>query len=103
MREDRHQLTHRLSDHGQPRAFIARKPDGVQHGLVGEIIKGFEQKGFLRVSEEHLKHRYIDLKDRPFFPGLEKCTSKRGGESRVLFSTTNGQSSSSNDWMDHLF
>ncbi|KAL1776803.1 nucleoside diphosphate kinase B, partial [Sigmodon hispidus] len=59
--------------------FIAIKPDGVQRGLVGEIIKSFEQKGFclvamkfLRASEEHLKQHYIDLKDRPFFPGLVK-------------------------------
>ena len=59
--------------------FIAIKPDGVQRGLVGEIIKRFEQKGFhlvamkfLRASEEHLKQHYIDLKDRPFFPGLVK-------------------------------
>ncbi|KAK7823210.1 hypothetical protein U0070_027417 [Myodes glareolus] len=61
------------------RTFIAIKPDGVQRGLVGEIIKRFEQKGFrlvamkfLRASEEHLKQHYIDLKDRPFFPGLVK-------------------------------
>ncbi|XP_036061094.1 nucleoside diphosphate kinase B-like [Onychomys torridus] len=59
--------------------FIAIKPDGVQHGLVGEIIKLFEQKGFCLVamkffqaSEEQLKQHYIDLKDRPFFPGLVK-------------------------------
>ena len=38
-----------------------------------------EQKGFrlvamkfLRASEEHLKQHYIDLKVRPFFPGLVK-------------------------------
>ncbi|XP_060242108.1 nucleoside diphosphate kinase B-like [Meriones unguiculatus] len=81
-----------LPDHGDPgrpvgfrtianleRTFIAIKPDGVQRGLVGEIIKRFEQKGFrlvamkfLRSSEEHLKQHYIDLKDRPFFPGLVK-------------------------------
>nr|XP_020136565.1 nucleoside diphosphate kinase B isoform X2 [Microcebus murinus] len=65
------------------RTFIAVKPDGVQRGLVGEIIKRFEQKGFrlvalklLRVtrppSEEHLKQHYIDLKDPHFFPGLVK-------------------------------
>uniref|UniRef100_A0A8D2G796 nucleoside-diphosphate kinase n=1 Tax=Theropithecus gelada TaxID=9565 RepID=A0A8D2G796_THEGE len=61
------------------RTFIAIKPDGVQRGLVGEIIKRFEQKGFrlvamkfLRASEEHLKQHYVDLKDRPFFPGLVK-------------------------------
>uniref|UniRef100_A0A2K6SQH9 nucleoside-diphosphate kinase n=1 Tax=Saimiri boliviensis boliviensis TaxID=39432 RepID=A0A2K6SQH9_SAIBB len=59
--------------------FIAIKLDGVQLGLVGEIIKLFKQKGsrlvamkVLRASEEHLKQHYIDLKDRPFFPGLVK-------------------------------
>ncbi|XP_053424949.1 nucleoside diphosphate kinase B-like [Nycticebus coucang] len=61
------------------RTFIAIKPDGVQRGLVGEIIKRFKQKGlrlvamkFLRAPEEHLKQHYADLKDRPFFPGLVK-------------------------------
>uniref|UniRef100_A0A5F4W8Z8 Nucleoside diphosphate kinase n=1 Tax=Callithrix jacchus TaxID=9483 RepID=A0A5F4W8Z8_CALJA len=55
------------------------KLDGVQLGLVGEIIKLFKQKGsrpmamnFLRASEEHLKQHCIDLKDHPFFPGLVK-------------------------------
>ncbi|XP_072523334.1 NME/NM23 nucleoside diphosphate kinase 2a [Salminus brasiliensis] len=61
----------------QERTFIAIKPDGVQRGLVGEIIKRFEQKGFklvglklLHASEDILKQHYSDLKDRPFFPGL---------------------------------
>lgn len=61
------------------RTFIAIKPDGVQRGLVGDIIKRFEQKGFrlvamkfLTASEELLKQHYIDLKDRPFYPGLVK-------------------------------
>ncbi|CAO2611567.1 Nucleoside diphosphate kinase B [Lemmus lemmus] len=51
------------------RTFIAIKPDGVQRGLVSEIIKCFEQKWsrlvavkFLRASEKHLKQHYIDLK-----------------------------------------
>ncbi|XP_076864375.1 nucleoside diphosphate kinase B [Brachyhypopomus gauderio] len=61
------------------RTFIAIKPDGVQRGLIGDIIKRFEQKGFklvamkfLQASEELLKEHYIDLKDRPFYPGLVK-------------------------------
>ncbi|XP_061233249.1 nucleoside diphosphate kinase [Neopsephotus bourkii] len=61
------------------RTFIAVKPDGVQRGLVGEIIKRFEQKGFrlvamklVHASEDLLKQHYIDLKDRPFYPGLVK-------------------------------
>lgn len=32
------------------RTFIAIKPDGVQRGLVGEIVKRFEQKGFKLVA-----------------------------------------------------
>lgn len=32
------------------RTFIAIKPDGVQRGLIGEIIKRFEQKGFKLVA-----------------------------------------------------
>merc|ERR1711915_1026563 len=50
------------------RTFIAVKPDGVQRGLIGEIIKRFEQKGFkmcgmkfMQASEEHMKKHYEDL------------------------------------------
>ncbi|XP_056152647.1 nucleoside diphosphate kinase-like [Lampris incognitus] len=59
------------------RTFIAIKPDGVQRGLVGEIIKRFEVKGFklvgmrmIHASVDHLKQHYADLKDRPFFADL---------------------------------
>ncbi|KAG7275530.1 hypothetical protein CRUP_032573 [Coryphaenoides rupestris] len=59
------------------RTFIAVKPDGVQRGLVGDIIKRFEQKGFKLVamkmttaSVDLLQKHYADLKDRPFFPSL---------------------------------
>ncbi|XP_060951122.1 nucleoside diphosphate kinase A2-like [Limanda limanda] len=59
------------------RTFIAIKPDGVQRGIVGEIIKRFEAKGFklvamkmVHASKELLNQHYIDLKDRPFFPTL---------------------------------
>jgi len=55
------------------------KPDGVHKGIVGEIVKRFEQKGFklvamkfMQASEEHLKQHYIDLKDKPFYPKLVK-------------------------------
>jgi len=59
------------------RTFIMVKPDGVQRGLVGKIIKRFEAKGFKLValkftwpSKELLKKHYADLSARPFFPGL---------------------------------
>lgn len=32
------------------RTFIMAKPDGVQRGLVGEIIKRFEDKGYKLVA-----------------------------------------------------
>ncbi|XP_026206634.1 nucleoside diphosphate kinase B-like [Anabas testudineus] len=59
------------------RTFIAIKPDGVQRGIVGEVIKRFEVKGFklvgmkmLHASQDLLQQHYVDLKDRPFFPTL---------------------------------
>ncbi|NXB84550.1 NDK kinase, partial [Vidua chalybeata] len=59
------------------RTFIAIKPDGVQRGLVGEIIKRFEKKGFklvamklIHASTDLLREHYTDLKDRPFYNDL---------------------------------
>lgn len=40
------------------RTFIMVKPDGVQRGLVGEIIKRFETKGFKLVA---LKMVWVSL------------------------------------------
>lgn len=61
------------------RTFIMIKPDGVQRGLVGEIISRFEKRGFylralkqLLPSEALLKDHYADLSDKGFFPGLIK-------------------------------
>merc|ERR1712113_1178718 len=61
------------------RTFIMIKPDGVQRGLCGDIIKRFEQKGFklvamkfMQATEDHLRKHYSDLSERPFFPGLVK-------------------------------
>lgn len=39
-----------LMSGNEERTFIAIKPDGVQRGLIGEIIKRFEQKGFKLVA-----------------------------------------------------
>ncbi|KAG8006614.1 Nucleoside diphosphate kinase A 2, partial [Nibea albiflora] len=37
------------------RTFIAVKPDGVQRGLCGEIIKRFEQRGFRLVAAKFVQ------------------------------------------------
>jgi len=74
-----HAATKVASNSKNERTFIMVKPDGVQRGLVGDIIKRFEQKGFklvamklMQASEEHLRQHYADLSHLPFFPGLVK-------------------------------
>jgi nucleoside-diphosphate kinase len=59
------------------KTFIAIKPDGVQRGLVGEIVGRFEKKGFtlvglklMQVSKELAETHYGVHKERPFFAGL---------------------------------
>jgi nucleoside-diphosphate kinase len=59
------------------RTFIAIKPDGVQRGLVGEIVGRFEKRGFkivamkmLTVSKELAEAHYAEHAQKPFFPGL---------------------------------
>lgn len=39
------------------RTFIMIKPDGVQRGLIGDIIKRFEQKGFKLVAMKFMQVR----------------------------------------------
>jgi nucleoside-diphosphate kinase len=59
------------------RTFIAVKPDGVQRGLVGEIISRFEKKGFQLVAlklvtptKELAETHYAEHNGKGFFPGL---------------------------------
>ena len=56
------------------RTFVMIKPDGVQRGLVGEIISRFEKKGIkivgmkmLSVSRELAEKHYGVHKGKPFF------------------------------------
>ncbi|XP_060673089.1 nucleoside diphosphate kinase 1 [Ziziphus jujuba] len=57
--------------------FIMIKPDGVQRGLVGDIIGRFEKKGFtlkglklITVDRPFAERHYADLSAKPFFSGL---------------------------------
>ena len=59
------------------RSFVMVKPDGVQRGLIGEVVGRFERRGlklvaakFMTVSRELAEKHYAELKERPFFPGL---------------------------------
>lgn len=60
------------------RTFVAVKPDGVQRGLVGEIITRFEKVGLkivgmkmLWVNKEFAKKHYKAHVKKAFYPGLE--------------------------------
>ncbi len=59
------------------RTFVMIKPDGVQRGLIGEIISRFERRGlkivamkFMHVSRELAEEHYAVHKGRPFYDGL---------------------------------
>jgi len=59
------------------RTFAMVKPDGVQRGLAGEIIKRFEQKGFkivalkmMRIDRAMAERHYGEHREKPFFGDL---------------------------------
>src|SRR5690625_5237299 len=59
------------------RTFLMVKPDGVQRGIVGEIVSRFERKGFqliggklMIISRELAEKHYGEHKDKPFFGEL---------------------------------
>jgi nucleoside-diphosphate kinase len=59
------------------KTFIMVKPDGVQRGLIGEIVRRFEQKGMqlvaaklMNVSRELAEKHYEEHKEKPFFGEL---------------------------------
>jgi hypothetical protein len=59
------------------RSYVMVKPDGVQRGLVGDIITRFERKGFKMIGlkmfqapKELAEEHYKDLKAKPFYGKL---------------------------------
>jgi len=59
------------------RTLVLVKPDGVQRGLIGEVISRLEKRGlkliaakFLRVSQEFAETHYAIHKGKPFYNGL---------------------------------
>src|SRR5689334_15951663 len=58
-------------------SVVLVKPDGLQRGLVGEIIGRFEKKGLklvalkmVQLTNAQLEDWYVHHKDKPFFPKL---------------------------------
>lgn len=59
------------------RSLVLVKPDGVQRGLVGEVISRLERRGlrlvaakFLQVNQELAEQHYAEHKGKPFYNGL---------------------------------
>ncbi|MFN2176127.1 MAG: nucleoside-diphosphate kinase [Anaerolineales bacterium] len=59
------------------RSLVLVKPDGVQRGLIGEIISRLENRGlllvaakFMHVSKELAEKHYGIHKGKPFYEGL---------------------------------
>lgn len=56
------------------RTFLMVKPDGVERGLIGQVISRIENRGFhmvaikmLRINEELAREHYAEHVDKPFF------------------------------------
>jgi nucleoside-diphosphate kinase len=93
------------------KSLILVKPDGLQRGLVGEIISRFERKGLkiiglkmLSIEDAILEEHYAHLADKPFFKEIKDfmksspivALALEGGEGsiaaiRTLVGPTKGQ------------
>ena len=49
------------------RTFIMLKPDAVHRGLIGDIIKRFEQKGFKLVAMKFMQVSFLFLIENSFY------------------------------------
>ena len=61
------------------RTMVLIKPDGIQRGLIGEIITRLEKRGlmliameFRQISQDFAEQHYGIHKGKPFFKGLVK-------------------------------
>lgn len=61
------------------RSIVLIKPDGIQRGIIGEVIKRFEQKGLhlvglkmISLTDSILNEWYAHHKDKEFFRSLKE-------------------------------
>lgn len=65
------------------RTAVLVKPDGLQRGLIGEIISRFERKGLklvgikmVRMDDDMLSDWYVEHKEKSFFGDLKSFMSE---------------------------
>jgi nucleoside-diphosphate kinase len=63
--------------HHDERTFVMVKPDGVQRGLVGEVVSRLEDRGlklvgakFMRIDRDLAEEHYAEHRDKGFFEDL---------------------------------
>lgn len=59
------------------RTLVLVKPDAMQRGLAGEVLRRIEQRGLrlvglklLRIDDSLARRHYAEHEGKPFFPGL---------------------------------
>jgi nucleoside-diphosphate kinase len=59
------------------RTFVMVKPDGVQRGLIGDVVSRFEDRGlklvgakFMQIDRDLAEDHYGEHEDKPFFDDL---------------------------------
>lgn len=59
------------------KTLVLIKPDGIQRGLIGEVMLRFERKGLklvglkmMTLDEAILREHYAHIADKPFFPSV---------------------------------
>lgn len=60
------------------KTLLIVKPDGVQRGLIGEILRRLERKGLkivglkmMRLDDAMLREHYAHIVEKPFYPNVE--------------------------------
>lgn len=63
----------------EEKSLIIIKPDAIQRGLLGEVVKRFENKGLkiigmkmVKISDVSVEEHYSDLKNKPFFASIRE-------------------------------
>lgn len=59
------------------RTLVIVKPDGVRRGLIGEVVRRFEQRGLgiaemrlMNAAREVVEEHYVEHRERPFFASV---------------------------------
>lgn len=73
------------------RTYAMIKPDGVKRGLVSEVLRRIESKGFrivglklIQISRETAETHYGEHKGKPFFDGLVEFITSGPSVAMVL-------------------